>query len=63
MRKVKFKVMFYNSWNDRLITLFTTDTYEAAEHFAIHFEGEGNDLFIQKAWALETRTITGGREP
>lgn len=53
MRTIKFKVCYYNDMADRLITIFTTAKYEEAEYFALHYDGEAKDVFINKVWVKE----------
>ena len=59
MRDIFFKVCFWNDFNDRLITLYEDKSLEAAEHFALNYTGERQDIFIKKVYRMASTRREG----
>lgn len=53
MRKIKFKVCYWNVFRERDETLFDTEVYEQAESFASKWEGNEGELYIKKVWVKQ----------
>lgn len=59
MRKIRFKVVYWNDMADRVVTLFSTPDYSQAEYFAEHYDGEQQEVFIKKVWVWDRGAADG----
>lgn len=51
-RKIKFKLVAFNM-ADHEIELFSSESYEAVESFAVSYEGEHKEVSIKKVYVRE----------